>query len=1024
MFKFHNFKTCKKNLSLLFIFLLGVNCFAIGGGVMSGEKNLQIIETKWFDVIFSETSAVSAEIIAKNADALYEEVCAEFDAVPVARMPVVVTPAVEVTNAYFSAAPYNFIVVYDYAPEISEGGSLAVFSENLLNIFRHEIVHAVTFNLKNKGWQVVGKIFGDIVNPAYLFVSSGFTEGTAVAIESENGEGRLNDSYAMHVVRQAKIEGVFPKWKDIQGASDIYPVGSYYQFNGAFCDWIRKKYGKEKFANLWYKCVNFGTIAFQMAFRSVYGFSVNEAWSNFQSDLNVPDVAAYPIDDGNVVDVFNFISGKETNSFSMKNKSASRYGSLTMSDKGLACVDFSDNSVLFFSKNQQGNFSAPKILFRHTGLVAAKFSRDGDLLAISYLSNSKGTSKNRVAVYDVKKNSFYELKETGLHDAAIISNGEKYFLACVKTVSQKSEFVIYELEGKTFGDNKKISAAKKINSYPFATDEIISGTVDCGDGKMAYILKSGNSWNIIVQDLAGEKNIYEMPSGMAIRGLSCSSSVDAKGNLRYVLYLSCATKETLPRLAKMYVSDATTLFMQTNDISGGVFSPVSDENGRIFYSGEFFKNSRLLMFDEKNINFTEVAFANSTTPLASGTAALANARTLANGFQLGNATPLANAHVLADATTKKYNPLKYYGDGIFLPLPLARTYTLTADGVESNQLWLGAFYASSNPWANNIAIFSAGFNPSPFEAAFSFNLTGGTDTKLFTYNTLLSVGFDKKGFLQTFDSLSLSSTIPFGRYFSFSASDTASVFYGRSLSRRNNAFEKIFRTKELSSEAWRLYYVDFNSNNLIVKNLFSPTISAIHKMGGSYYEYGGASLGLLYGIDYTKAVDYPNDALIQNLGVAARVRLPRLLPITNLNHHTYNLPLELNFALFPENWILFDATAAVVLYSHELQKAIPVLTAFFINRFSVTAEYYGYVNSWKIASWNIVNTADNFNKLKDGKLHYRDYISLGFNMTLTPNFGMFSKLARAHLNANLLVYINKPNNKERVSFKVNFKFDL
>lgn len=1021
MFKFFNYK---KFFGKVFILLLVVNCFAAGDKNAARDDELRIIETKWFDVIFSDVSAVSANILVENADKIYEDVCGEFEAVPIARMPVVVIPSVEETNAFFSAAPYNFIVVCDYAPKISDGESLAVFSENLLNIFRHEIVHAVVFNLKNKGWQVVGKIFGDIVNPAYLFMTSGFTEGTAVAIESENGEGRLNDSYAMHVVRQSKIEGEFPKWKDIQGSSDVYPVGSYYQFNGAFCDWLRKEYGKEKFARLWYKCANFGTIAFQLAFRSVYGFSVNEAWNKFQSELVVPNVAAYPVDDGSAVDVFNFISGKDASVFSAKNKSASRYSSLTMSDKGLACLDLSDKSVWFFLKTTQGSFSSPKILFRHSGLVDAKISRDGNLMAVNYLSYSKEAVKSRVAVYDVNKNSFYELKETGLHDAAIISNDGKYFLACAKTISQKSELVIYELEGKTFGDHKKISSAKKINSYPFENGELISGTVDVGNGNIAYIVKSASGWKIVVQDLSGGKNIYEMPGGMAIRSLCSSSSVDENGSLSQTLYFSCATKETLPRLAKMHFSDTASFFMQSNDISGGVFSPVSDACGMIFYSGEFFRNSRLLMLDERNVDFTEVPFANSAMPFANGTAALAEELQLANANMPTDATPLADKSPLANVPTKKYNPLKYYLNGIFLPLPLARTYSLVDDGVESNQLWLGASYASSDPAGDNIAIFSAGFNPYPFEAAFSFRLMGGTDTDLLAYDTLLSVGFDKKGFLQTFDTLTLSSTVPFGRYFSFNANDTVSVFYGRPASRRDNAFEELFRTKELYSESMLFYSVDTNSNNLIVKNLLSPTISSIHKMGGGYYEYGGASLGLLYGIDYTKATGFSSDTLIQNLGVKARVRLPRLLPITNLNHHIYNLPLELNFALFPENWILFDASAAVVLYSYELQKAVPVLTALFIKRFSVIAEYYGYVTAWKIASWNIVNTADNFNKLKDGRLHYRDYISLGFNMTLTPNFGMFSKLARAHLNANLLVYINKPNNKERVSFKVNFKFDL
>ena len=181
-------------------------------------------------------------------------------------------------NAYWSAVPYNHIVIYDTALI----DDLAVFSENLLSTFRHELTHAYTYNLKNKFWRGVG-FFGDLINPAYLFITSGWAEGATLTSESAGGEGRLNNEFAMQMVKQAKLENKFPKYADVQGASDKYPSGSFYYFNGAFNQWLQEKYGMEKYAAFWYKCVNFQTISTRLAFKKIYGIRINKAWEEFRN---------------------------------------------------------------------------------------------------------------------------------------------------------------------------------------------------------------------------------------------------------------------------------------------------------------------------------------------------------------------------------------------------------------------------------------------------------------------------------------------------------------------------------------------------------------------------------------------------------------------------------------------------------------------------------------------------------------------------------------------------------------------
>ena len=165
-------------------------------------------------------SEKSAEVLYENADGIFTELSNLFGLLHTFRLPVVISPAQDEFNAYYSSAPFSHIVMYDTVPP----ESFAVFSETLLSTFRHELIHAVTYNLHNNFWTKVKKIGGDTYNPALLTITSGWAEGASVSVESSGGEGRLNSEYHKQLVRQAKIEGKFPRFSEVQGARDVYPV--------------------------------------------------------------------------------------------------------------------------------------------------------------------------------------------------------------------------------------------------------------------------------------------------------------------------------------------------------------------------------------------------------------------------------------------------------------------------------------------------------------------------------------------------------------------------------------------------------------------------------------------------------------------------------------------------------------------------------------------------------------------------------------------------------------------------------
>ena len=251
----------------------------------ANPKNVSVIVTEYFDIIYTQDSAYAAQLLAEKADSLYLKACGLLEADPYFRMPLVLSPDTDVLNGGFSYAPYNYIILYDTLPD---SGSLAVFSENLLSVFYHEVVHAVSIQKKSNFWRFAGMVFGDILTPAPLFnLPLSFIEGVTVSFESKDGEGRLNDVYATHIIAQAKLENKFPDWKQAAYTRDIYPVGQLpYLFGGAFAAYIQQKYGMEKYAQYWEEC---GKIQlFKLVpgvFKSVYRKDIETVWKDFKNSV-------------------------------------------------------------------------------------------------------------------------------------------------------------------------------------------------------------------------------------------------------------------------------------------------------------------------------------------------------------------------------------------------------------------------------------------------------------------------------------------------------------------------------------------------------------------------------------------------------------------------------------------------------------------------------------------------------------------------------------------------------------------
>ena len=999
-------------------------------GVMWGEKDIRVVKTQWFDIIYAPDSARSAEHLARHADAIYEDVCAYLETEQWKRFPVVITPAQDEFNAYYSPACYDTIVMYD-TPVTKK---IAVASDDFLSTFRHELTHAVSYNMKNAFWRGVGAVFGDVVNPAYLFITRSRTEGVAVASESAGGEGRLNDPYSAQTVRQAKIEGAFPSHADIYGSRDIYPYDTNYHFGAAFENWIQKTYGMKNYARFLYKCVNFQTVHASAAFKSVYGISVKEAWRLFYDSVAVPASAAQypdPLVKGACKDYF---SGTDKRS---KEKSrASRYASLVSCSAGFGFTDDATGSF-YFSKwdAERRCYDRVKKICTVKNLRHTSLSTDGEYAAFSVMSERHAVPKSEVHIVNMKNRSRYTMSETGLRDAAVVLWNGVYYLAAVKTKSQQSTLTVYKLDKSASG---KVRGASFVASRPLARGDVAFTPRDAGGGEIVYVCKSGMKWSIRLYSIAdGSEKVYDAPydrmvigdvsfadaadTGTADTADRSVSGADTDWNARSsyaekVFTFSWAAEDTMPRFGKLIIkksddgrADSASMLLQTDDVSGGVYNPVMLQNGSIAYTGHFFRDNRLLTAESDSMMLREIALDAKRERLEKSDTNKAQSAETADNVQSGEQAAGNRDAQAFFARSKKYNPFDYYKRGIFLPVGIASTYGHNALGdVTSMLLPLGLTYASNNPWSSKIAIASGGYSILSNSGAIETRFQSGTATSLFKYSLSDQIEFDRRGFKQTAHTVNLSSAIPLGGISRLTFGNDAHIFAGRqSRTEFPKGFTSLFGILE-DDDALPMF---------IAINKLSVGYSNIHKTGAGVYERAGFAANASYIIKYEAAWGTPfsQDNVYQNLSVNAAVCLPHILPYVCRYDYTYNFPLTLGTRFFPSRSTFIKNTAEIILFAGEVQKAIPL---FYVNRWALRASYTGRFDYMGGSSWDFFDTPHLVQKLFAGEMRYCDSVTLSASLTFTPNFGAAATpLLTSTLRAGLRYVIRETKKQNYFAFE-------
>ncbi len=552
---------------IIIIALLAVQAQAFCANFKIGEK-LYTIETKHFDIIFSEGSRRSAECLAGFADGVFDDITARLSYTNQKRIPVVITPSIGLFNGYTYPVPYIHIVLWDYPldPEWT------TFRDNLKSLFTHELTHAVTMDIKSPFFEFLYSIFGSPFDFGLGLEPEYMIEGAAVSFESGGGYGRANDPLIQERLREDIYENVFMSPLQASGAWDIYPYGNvYYNYGGLFNKYLQDRFGMEKYSEYWHDIAGLRIYGpdtqvtesdywyYSYYFEAVFGVPFTKLWADFKNSLSVKDVS----DNTNIL-------------------SAGYYSivSPVMSHGRIYFIDSFKSRVMSYSVKDK---KYGVVIDNAAGFNSIDVSPDGRKMLICMNGEEKGLYRNIAVYYDLEKNVFTGGSMEGLYSACFFNEG----LAALEADGHRN-ILVYIEGGK---QEKLVEGTESV---------IISGPVRFGDNRIAFLAADHGDKKLMAFDIKTHELFVMRPAGKTrVDYMRSLSSSDGK------LLFGYNTDHEFYRLGLL---DGNVLKLQTNNFSGGVFYPLLD-NGSIYYVGRFSRGDRLMKYPGGEDGFKGLAAA-------------------------------------------------------------------------------------------------------------------------------------------------------------------------------------------------------------------------------------------------------------------------------------------------------------------------------------------------------------------------------------------------------------------------------
>lgn len=511
-----------KNVCIIVFFL----CFS----AMGFAESLQVLKTKYFDIIYSPSSKVSATLIYEFADSYAEEISSRLGKKIPHRYPVYLSSKSEVLNGYYTLFPYQRIVIYDAT---ASDGELGNSYNSILNVFYHELTHAISL------WY-------------YLpILSLSFDEGVAVLFESREDQGRLNDPLIKHHLMQNKIDKTTPTWREAAGHRDVYPGAFWaYIYGASFLSYLENIYGKTEYVKFFH---NHFFVFPKAKTKNIFKKPLEELWNDFTDSISYPE---------NILKPEVFAKGKMSSTV-MASASQKK-------DGRVACYDASKKAVYLYDATgkKQKLFNAPSLI------TDLNFSPSGSFLLVTDVKDDWGKIKQRLSIYDMNERKFLNKQKFSVRYASFV--GEKKICA-IKVEGQNSSLVLLDLD---LNEEETLFSFAPGLAYSHAYNPCY-----VSDNKIAFIAANGLNRDILflntqTREIEKLEGIENLP---AIRYLKSSIIED-----EVFLSFSWCDDGNLYRMA-LYDVKNNKLKVLEEDISAGVFQPIVFEKKedilKIAYTG-------------------------------------------------------------------------------------------------------------------------------------------------------------------------------------------------------------------------------------------------------------------------------------------------------------------------------------------------------------------------------------------------------------------------------------------------------